>query len=352
MTIDRIASCFGDLADEIERRSVPGSCRGLPAAAASTLRDAEQFWSLHPAAVLEWAAFNDNLPEQSWSSDFGDPALTVARRDGFRIDLLYWVHNVTPTHRHISCGAFGAMHGSRVHRSFRFGTRSRPSPYLAAGVLYDGRTEVMKEGDVREIEPSFIHDLFWLRQPSVTVSVRCTGLHDDEGLDPWEYLEPGLAVLDRCHHPSSLVSRQSAALRLLRRSGPRRFRRALASTISTGDPILVYHACLDLLAADPVGEFDGLAALLENRGDAAGVEMARALGHMRRRVVLAGVQTGDPDAQLAVALLWAGRTTDQVVGFFDGLGSADRADAALAIALASVPADAASVLGLGCDESG
>ena len=72
------------------------------------------------------------LPEQSWTFDFGQPALTVVRNADFRIDLLYWIENTAATHDHITCGAFAAVHGDRLHGQYSFvgeqrlGRGSRP----------------------------------------------------------------------------------------------------------------------------------------------------------------------------------------------------------------------------------
>jgi hypothetical protein len=278
----------------------------MAGAAAEAIKRNPDLWAVNPARLLTWALDAD-LPVQSWDSDFGDPTITVARNSFFRIDLLYWSHNATPTHKHVSCGAFVPLHGPRLHQAFRFTPSGggEVDPYLRTGDLDITSRSVMGIGEIHEIHPELIHDLFWLSHPSVTLSIRCNG-HPGPIEEPWEYWDPGLAVLDMCHHATAEVSRRTAALRLLRRASPRTYRSAVGETMRKGRPVLAYHAVVDLLATDPDGELLFVLETLADRKDPVGEALLAATPHIARKTALHRVRTNDPETQLVVALLWSG----------------------------------------------
>jgi hypothetical protein len=72
----------------------------LAGAATRALEECRELLAIDPAECLQWALDSGvALPEQSWSFDFGQPAITVVRNADFRIDLLYWVENAVDRDR-------------------------------------------------------------------------------------------------------------------------------------------------------------------------------------------------------------------------------------------------------------
>lgn len=286
--------------------------RHLSAAAAAALRTHRAtLLELSPTHMLQWALRGD-LPTQSWSNDFGDPALTVLDRPDFRIDLLYWDHNASPTHKHVSCGAFLAHHGDRLHQRFSFHPHDRVDEFVSTGDLIAAPREAMNRGEIIEIRPELIHDLFWLKRPSVTISVRCTS-HPGVRQRPNEFWGPGLEVLDMSHHGDSLVARQIASMRLLSSASPRLFASEVSSAVTEGAPILAYQSMV-LLAELGYRAGDAILdpiRLSNERGDELGKILSLAFDHFARKLELGGIYTADRAAQIMVALLWAGASADE-----------------------------------------
>jgi hypothetical protein len=302
MHTDQIAAVMAGL----ERRLV-AACRGgkpeghVGPAAVDVLTEYREIFAVRPAQILGWA-ISAALPPQRWENNFGDPALTVIANDVFRVDLRFWTLAATPTHKHVSCGAFAALHGDRLHQSWNFCAEEALGQYLTVGKLSRQQAEVMRVGEVREIQPEVIHDLFWLSRPSVTLSVRCNQ-HPGARHMPWEYHEPGLGVLDMCHHESALVSRRVAALRLLRRVGAAGYLPALRQACSAGDPVLAYHAAADATVSGLPGAGEAAVDALDTRGDGLGPVLTETLITIGRRTAVAADEASDE--RLTDALRWA-----------------------------------------------
>lgn len=107
---------------------------------------------------------------------FGDLALTVFRCSRFHIDALFWVDGTTSIHQHGFDGAFRVIAGSSIHSQFHFVPQTSFSNRLIAGELDCTTVELLSHGDTREIHAGerFIHSLFHLDRPSITLVVRTT----------------------------------------------------------------------------------------------------------------------------------------------------------------------------------
>jgi len=107
---------------------------------------------------------------------FGDLALTVFRCSRFHIDALFWVDGTTSIHQHGFDGAFRVIAGSSIHSQFRFVPQTSFSNRLIAGDLNCIKVELLSQGDTREIHAGerFVHSLFHLDRPSITLVVRTT----------------------------------------------------------------------------------------------------------------------------------------------------------------------------------
>lgn len=206
-------------------------------------------------------------------------------------------------HDHKTCGAFGALHGDRVHSVYSFKVAKEWDSDLSSGSVTRDETEVMRTGDVRPIRPELIHDLFWIDKPSVTIVVRCN--EHPTSRRPMEYwANPGLAYRPIALQQNPAVKRRAQSLSLLGRASPSRYRNALAHVLKEGSPSAVYQAYLEACLTqtevlDEVlrsfSQVDPLLELLESHRS-----------EIRRRSILGGIYTTDRIDQLVIALYWAG----------------------------------------------
>lgn len=127
--------------------------------------------------------------------NFGQPPVTVYRAPRFYIELLFWQESTTAIHQHGFCGAFTLLQGSSVHSTYTFATHQRINDHLSLGQLSARNSELLAPGDIRPIHPGqqFIHALFHLDHPSVTIVVRTYTMNQGQG-PQFTYLKPGVAV--------------------------------------------------------------------------------------------------------------------------------------------------------------
>jgi len=276
----------------------------LADAATGALEHCRELLAFDPAECLQWALDGGVvLPEQSWSFDFGQPALTVVRNADFRIDLLYWIENATATHDHITCGAFAAIRGDRLHEQYSFAGKQRLGPWIETGQLTKLELEVMREGDARPLRPDLIHDVFWLSKPSVTLVVRCAEHPGAAGRKPRSFWAPGLALVPKAHHDTSLVSRRAEGLALMRMANQTMYQDALSRILEGSDPSLAYYAFTAAAVSSPGALDQALDGL--TRPNAVVSHLVDARAQIVRRSHLGGLYTGDDESTLLVGLLWA-----------------------------------------------
>ncbi|MEK0447287.1 MAG: hypothetical protein RLZZ399_2608 [Verrucomicrobiota bacterium] len=135
----------------------------------------------------------DRFPAQS-QSGFGQPELIVYDHPRFYIQILFWMDGTTDIHQHTFSGAFHVMQGSSIHSQFAFHNRHPVSAHLHLGDLSLTSTALLETGHTERIlsGPGFIHALFHLETPSITVVLRT---HTDPGSGPqFTYLPPHVAL--------------------------------------------------------------------------------------------------------------------------------------------------------------
>lgn len=254
-------------------------------------------------AFLAWSISADNLPFQGWNFDFGEPAITVARNDILRIDILFWMQKAAPVHDHVTCGSFGAFMGDRLHTRYSFQSDSPDDADISVGTLDVHDFHYMREGEASEIQPDLIHDIYWLDTPSVTLVVRCNE-HPGVTRRPADYLWPGIRIVDPLRLPDSLVKRRSEALELLARADTGVYVESLTRIFNAGTDSQKVNAFTSAAIEYP----DALDAALE-RVDTNSPLMSRLLKGrdvLVRRSVFGGTYAGDDaEAQLLAGLLWA-----------------------------------------------
>lgn len=166
----------------------------LAETATTALRDLPTPDGLTPQVVLNLLTAGADLPKQRASSDvFGQPPAVMYRSENFEIQAITWMEGTTSTHQHGFDGAFRVVWGSSLHVGYTFDQQdSMAEGHLVTGQLAMIEPEILWPGDVRPIVagPDFIHALFHLERPSMTIVVR----NGSSGLPfpQYDYRPPGL----------------------------------------------------------------------------------------------------------------------------------------------------------------
>lgn len=270
-----------------------------------------EFLTLHTPATADSLLRNlvesESLPFSPLAPvSFGQPALTVFAGERFFVEVLFWNHGTTSVHQHAFSGAFGVLAGASVHCAYSFAPKRRLNNGVLCGSVDCHDTEVLKPGDVRRIRQGadFIHSLFHMVQPSVTVVIRT--YNNPDSLPQYTYSPPSLAEDAAPHVPctadllralDAFVSTSGGdpgvldfAVQLVRRGDPRLalgVARRIVATKSTRAFLEAVLAAAQSIFGDDVVCVER-AIIEENR--------KRALVNMRRRIV-------DPDLRFILALL-------------------------------------------------
>lgn len=184
----------------------------FPAIARAALEERPPVACVDVAAFVREFLLDDAQPSQT-RSGFGQPELVVYEHPRFYIQVLFWLDGTTDIHQHGFSGAFHVLAGSSIHARFAFSDARMIAPHFFLGdvrmttieLLETGRTVAIESGD------GFIHSLFHLDTPSITVVVRT---QHDPGSDPQlNYLPPHVA-LDPTHF-DGLTARRTQLLDVL-----------------------------------------------------------------------------------------------------------------------------------------
>lgn len=209
---------FSGLGDTIARRWREQSHdeEAFAAIAADTLTGSELLSQVTGDDVVEWALRSHALPQQNYTG-FGQPPVVLYRGHEFYIEALFWFDSTTAIHQHAFSGAFAVLDGSSVHATYGFAQQERVSSRMLLGDVRFRDCEVLTRGMVRPIEAGnrFIHALFHLDRPSVSIVVR-TGSEPDRN-PQYTYLRPGLAV-DPFYEPEPMMT-QLRLLEVARETG-------------------------------------------------------------------------------------------------------------------------------------
>lgn len=236
----------------------------LPDIGADALRDMPVPDSLTPESILGLLAIGGGLPKQRSGSDqFGQPPMIVYRSEGLEIQAITWMEGTTSIHQHGFDGAFRVMHGSSLHVPYSFErAETLADGHLVAGDLAMDRSEILRPGDVRTIVSGFdfIHALFHLERPSVTVVVR--NGWSNLPFPQYEYRLPGigydsLAVDD-------LLELRLRGLSSLHRIDSGAAQRAALEVVTTQDLWTAFRVCDGW--ARGMSDLAGLGPLVEELG--------------------------------------------------------------------------------------
>lgn len=157
-----------------------------------------------------WTINQDVLPDQrDLAGAFGDLPITMFNSTRFHIDVYFWLDGTTAIHQHGFCGAFQVVQGSSLHSTYTFHQDERINFRMAIGDVRLGNVELLERGQVRQIPAgsAFIHALFHLDKPSVSVVVRTTSTPLE--LPQFSYHKPSVA-LDPFYGEPSLTKKLQA----------------------------------------------------------------------------------------------------------------------------------------------
>lgn len=213
---------FNDLGDEIEKLwNKQNYDEGVfPRIAADALRRAGLPKKTSAWEVVEWALARQMLPEQrDLRGNFGDPPITVFNAPRFYIDVYFWFEGTTAIHEHAFAGAFQVFSGSSIHSWYDFEPRVKINSLTQIGDMSLKACEILNVGDVHEIRPgrNYIHSLFHLDQPSVSIVVRTFKI--DGFLPQFSYFKPNLAVDPFYENPQNIKKLQCVTALLRAKSG-------------------------------------------------------------------------------------------------------------------------------------
>ena len=136
---------------------------------------------MRPSDILSWALRGDLPAQFDQRSAFGQPPITMFRARRFVIDALFWLDATTNIHDHAFSGAFQVLAGSSIETNFGFQVSRGVD-----GQMFFGQLDVLESALRSRVETSgaitigssYIHGLFHLERPSVTIPIRA--LHGPE----------------------------------------------------------------------------------------------------------------------------------------------------------------------------
>ena len=248
----------------------------------------------HPGRMLEQGA-----------AGFGQPPLAVWGSAGMYIELLYWSTSTTAIHQHSFSGAFAVLEGSSVHTQYTFRPDQEVSDHFHLGRLTWTSSEFLPQGSVRAIRsgPQFIHALFHLDHPSVSVVVR--NYHDDGAPPQMGYAHPGIGIEDANADPR--LVRALELYRMLVDVGRVRDAEQLVRGIVGGADLLAVFLALaaigDTAAERPIAERVRAHATARHGAIVDTMTAAIANEAEARRFTLLRSRVTDPDLRFFLALL-------------------------------------------------
>lgn len=186
----------------------------FPEIACAALEERPPSENVELSELMREFLLNDEQPFQT-QSGFGQPEIVVYDNPRFYIQILFWLDGTTDIHQHKFSGAFHVLTGSSIHSRFEFENAESVSAHLRVGDLRMTDTRLLETGTTVPIVSGrgYIHSLFHLETPSLTVVIRT---HTDPGTGPqFTYLPPHLAV-DPFHH-DALTGRRKQLLDVLER---------------------------------------------------------------------------------------------------------------------------------------
>ncbi|MEK6406939.1 MAG: hypothetical protein AABN34_08250 [Acidobacteriota bacterium] len=189
--------------------------RLFPEIAAEALAETSLDNHLSPWEIVRQLFTATQIPsQQDLAGEFGNPPVTLYTGPRFHIDVYYWLDGTTGIHQHSFCGAFQVLLGSSLHCHYKFVPRREINEHFLVGDLLLGSVELLEQGEIKRILPGkqYIHSLFHLDRPSVSICVRT--YHTVSGAPQFKYHKPYIAVDPFFKDPLTIKQIQCASLLL------------------------------------------------------------------------------------------------------------------------------------------
>ena len=188
----------------------------FPELAVAALQTLDSVDTIGTGDILRWIARERELPpQQDPRSRFSDLAITFYETPRFFVSALVWLEGTTAIHQHCFSGAFRVLAGGSLHSRYRFLEEQPVNDCFRLGRLDREQIELLPTGSVRPIVSGegFIHSLFHLDRPSVTLVIRTKF---DEGTHPqWSYYPPGIGYDPFAGTPVTTIKKLEAVSVLL-----------------------------------------------------------------------------------------------------------------------------------------
>ena len=209
---------FRQLGEELERRWQQRDYAesAFPDLAVESLERQTQIDAIGTGDILRWIAREPVLPpQQDPRSQFSDLAITFFETPRFFVSALVWLEGTTAIHQHSFSGAFRVLAGGSLHTRYRFQEERLVNERFRLGRLDREQVELLPTGSIRPIVSGerFIHSLFHLDRPSVTLVIRTK--HDEDTRPQWSYYPPGIGYDPFAGSPVTTIKKLEAVSVLL-----------------------------------------------------------------------------------------------------------------------------------------
>jgi predicted metal-dependent enzyme (double-stranded beta helix superfamily) len=276
----------------------------FPDLALQAIHEARAHEAITPTALLRWVFEQDTLPPQAdLDARFGKPPITLFYDDLFSISALFWVDGSTTIHQHAFSGAFSVLEGSSVHARYDFEKHATVSEAVVRGTLTAGGVELLKKGDAHAIYagPQFIHALFHLDRPSVSLVVRT---HSDGYAGPqYSYSRSGLGVDGHFEPPT--LTKQLQALTMMLKTGDAQTSAMVRAWMSRADAHTAFQVLSVIDGRAKLDLFTEALAVLDKRDSSLASSIGDAILREReaREIVSLRSDIADPELRYFLALL-------------------------------------------------
>jgi hypothetical protein len=187
---------FDELGNRVARewskhRYAPGA---LPDLASTELDRNPLHRSIQYPDILDWVGTAETLPYQmNIEATFGEPPVTLYWHPSFFIEALYWASSTTTIHGHGFSGAFQVLAGTSLQSLFEFESADQARGTCRIGNLRQTKAALLRPGSTQQIlgGEAFIHSVFHLGYPSVTIVVRT---HHRSAGRQYTYYRPSVAL--------------------------------------------------------------------------------------------------------------------------------------------------------------
>lgn len=168
----------------------------FPAIAARLLEDAQPHREYDLASLADWTLSSRTFPQAcNPFGPLGPPAFTIWSDERFFVNLYAYTTPEVVIHDHDFAGAFTNLSGTTIHATYAFADAERIVPAVHIGELAVHEVEVVRQGDVRRIDPGrrFIHQVWHVDRPTVVLVIR-TGPRSAPTGRQFQYLRAGFAT--------------------------------------------------------------------------------------------------------------------------------------------------------------